>query len=337
MKNIVDTHPYKSFEEQLIFLKNEKGLIIDNPNAALEELKTFSYYTLINGYKDIFLDKTITKKETFIKGTTFSMLYQVHWADLALGNIMFKYALTIEKKLKTQIAYLIAQKYSTLETNFIDRKNYSSAKEVNGFYSELKRGFAKAKRTDVSCLHYQNTHANIPPWILAKGISFGNILNWYKVLKPQDKKEIIEQTIGLCQSLNNEENLEFFKISIDQVYQYRNLTAHGNRTVALKLKSSHKYKYLKEKGAATYFLINNEYRHKNDLFSLMMTILLLTNDIYLANNFILDLEILFFKYKDEKFLDKDIYDVFKLPKDFIERLENYRNNKFDPSRTHFIN
>lgn len=337
MKNTVDTHPYKSFEEQLILLQNKKGLIIDNPTAALEELKTFSYYTLVNGYKEIFLDKTITKKETFLKGTTFSMLYETHWIDLAIGNLMFKYTLTIEKKLKTQISYLVAQQYSINEIEFMNRKNYNNAKRVNGFYSELKIGILKAKKTDVSCKHYQTQHNNVPPWILAKGISFGNIVNWYKILKIEDKKEIAEETIGLCDQLNDEENLDLFHLSINQVYQYRNLMAHGNRTVLLRLKSSHKYKYLKGIGAVDSFIVDDEYKHKNDLFAVMMTILILTKDIYLVNNFILELKFLFSTYKDVKFIDKDIYDIFNLPKDFIERLENYRNNKFDPSKTGFPN
>lgn len=48
-------HPFKSFEEQLSILE-ERGLAIDDYKLALDAMESFSYYTIVNGYKDLFLD-----------------------------------------------------------------------------------------------------------------------------------------------------------------------------------------------------------------------------------------------------------------------------------------
>ncbi|MGH2182910.1 Abi family protein, partial [Enterococcus faecalis] len=86
---------FYSYDEQLILLK-EKGLLISDDDVAKQILKNFSYYTIINGYKDLFTDNHI-----YVPDTRIETLYELHWIDLKLSGILFKYSLIVEKKLKS--------------------------------------------------------------------------------------------------------------------------------------------------------------------------------------------------------------------------------------------
>ncbi|UNQ10166.1 Abi family protein [Enterococcus faecalis] len=50
---------------------------------------------MINGYKDLFTDNHI-----YVPDTRIETLYELHWIDLKLSGILFKYSLIVEKKIK---------------------------------------------------------------------------------------------------------------------------------------------------------------------------------------------------------------------------------------------
>lgn len=72
-------HPYLTFEKQLRQLEN-RGIIVNDKSFAINALQNFSYYSLSNGYKDLFLASRSPEK--FKDGTTFEMLYTANWLDL---------------------------------------------------------------------------------------------------------------------------------------------------------------------------------------------------------------------------------------------------------------
>ena len=89
--------PFLTYEQQLAKLKKDK-LVIDDENFAIKTLQNISYYSLICGYKDIFKDKETNKYRTESKFEDIYMLYQF---DESLRNIIFKYILKIERKIKS--------------------------------------------------------------------------------------------------------------------------------------------------------------------------------------------------------------------------------------------
>ena len=56
---------FKTAKEQMKILKS-RGLIIENDESSKEILSDNNYYYLINGYKDIFIDKS-SKEEKYIE------------------------------------------------------------------------------------------------------------------------------------------------------------------------------------------------------------------------------------------------------------------------------
>lgn len=324
-------HPYKSFEEQLKILEQEKGLIIDDVDLAMEAIQSFSYYSIINGYKDLFL-KSSQAKETFVNGTTFSMLYTVHWMDIKISNILFKYTLAIEQKLKTQVSNLVAKMYSTDEDKYLDKRNYTPNPSVRGKLSEVRSGIREEKQRNVSIIHYVKNEGNVPPWIAVTGLSFGNTCNWYAILKKNDKKAVINSFFDRPLLLKDDDLLIFFSRTIGQVYKFRNLSAHGHRIFKMGLPEDCKqvWRILKKIKLEKYFSESNQPQNQNNLFSVMMSICLLCNDSFVIAEFLREIYYFFEEYSQDDYIfnGKSVYDLLDLDKNFFLRLKSYYENKF---------
>ncbi|AJK51216.1 Abi family protein [Mycoplasma capricolum] len=113
---------FKTFEEQIEILKS-RGLIISNEQKAIEILKQENYYNIVNGYKDLFLKKSLdNNKDIFIENTNFDELYSLFLFDRELRSILLKYILIFERDFKTTIAYNFSKKYN--KNNRIDSYLY---------------------------------------------------------------------------------------------------------------------------------------------------------------------------------------------------------------------
>jgi abortive infection bacteriophage resistance protein len=95
----------------------ERHISVPDKEFAIQVLQNYSYYGIINGYKNTFLQ--VPNSDSFIPGTNFNELYTLHIIDTSLNNIIFKYILFLEKALKSRISYLVAQKYGVY-TNPLD-------------------------------------------------------------------------------------------------------------------------------------------------------------------------------------------------------------------------
>lgn len=91
--------PFKTYRQQLAILRS-RGLSIPNGSKAMRILERENYYSLINGYKDLFLVRDVTGKsvspEQYIPGTTFDELYSLYTFDRALRNILLEAILKFE-------------------------------------------------------------------------------------------------------------------------------------------------------------------------------------------------------------------------------------------------
>ena len=324
-------HPFKTFEQQLqgLYKKGGKGLIITDKEFALEAIKSHSYYTIINGYKDLFIDQTATTEEKFVEGTTFSMLYQVYWMDLTMSNILFKYSLVVEKKLKNILSYNVAKNFSDNEDKYMNEKNYSLEKQ-KGKYNALIKNIEEAKTKDNSCIYYKDNEENIPPWIIVKGISFGSTFLWYSILYKRHKLEVIKDFFNRY-PLKDDDTLVFFKTILEQVYEFRNLSAHGNRTFHFSLEKNIPIRMLQSLQLIEIFETDDHgYLPRNNLFSIMFSILFLISDKYVAQNFIFDLNAFLSMYSQSAFSfpNADVFKLFDLPRNTVDRLQKLFELKF---------
>lgn len=333
MSTFHTSHPFKDFDDQKKKLVEEKKLIIDNPDLLDLSLKSYNYYTIINGYKDLFLDPALSRgeKEVFKKGTTFSMLYQAHWMDITMSSILFKYTLLVEKKLKTRVSYLLAQSFGVNEDDYLRDNAYNSARQHKGKLNKVRSEINKNRDKDISAIHYMSTENNLPPWIAAKSISFGNTFIWYQVLRGPHKQKIAKEFLTPCPFMKIESLSDFFYRLMGQVYEYRNLSAHGNRTFMLQIPEKYRLVTTQLKEAKLHALFEkNDYKHRDNLFSVIVSILVLLDDPYAINNFIIELRNFFLVYEVERFNfnGKDVFDLFNLPRSFVDDIEEYIKIRF---------
>ena len=117
---------FKSIEEQIEILKN-RNLIIDEIQAK-KIFKENNYYYVINGYKDLFVDKS-KSEEIYKANTEFKEIYSLYKFDIDLRMLFLKYTLLLERKLDTYIAYEFSKKYG--HKDYLKEKNFENTQKNN--------------------------------------------------------------------------------------------------------------------------------------------------------------------------------------------------------------
>ena len=95
---------YKSNEELINYLLS-KGVVISNKKDALEKIERYTYYSIVNTYKNIFKDKN----GDYINNVSFDDIYAIFEFDKNLKNIVLKYCLEIETVIKSIMANQISK------------------------------------------------------------------------------------------------------------------------------------------------------------------------------------------------------------------------------------
>lgn len=327
--------PFKTYEE-LIAIMEARHIEITDKEFAIQALQNYSYYGIVNGYKNTFLQ--VEGTDDFIPGTNFEQLYTLHIVDTALNNIIFKYILFLEKALKSRISYLISQKYGVYtirndlfcsdEGDYLCRHHYSNS---TGRRSNVLRSLKERINHDNSnpiMQHYINSKNHIPPWILTTSIPYGLTIEWYNILRGNDKLEICNSFIspGL---FNEEKTKEFVRKVLELTKEYRNKIAHGNRTFSiLNLPQLPKEQLL----TLTFNAISEEEYNlgigRDDTFAVILSLVVMLSDKYLITNFYTELRNVISPYENLKFNGQTIFDVLGFPDDVFQRLDKLRAQKF---------
>lgn len=182
---------FKTINEQINILKNKNLDIKDLVNAKLL-LTNNNYYYLINGYKDLFIDKT-NKKETFLKGTNLEEIYNLYEFDRKIRIIFLEYILLIERKIDTYIAYEFSKNYGYKNYlipnnfNYINKNKELIDKFLNDINLEISHQY---KNSNKMIVHYLDTYNYIPLWVLVRVLSFGKVSKFYSFMKDKEQNVI---------------------------------------------------------------------------------------------------------------------------------------------------
>lgn len=330
--------------EAMIDLMQSSNIDVGDREAAVSALQEFSYYVLINGYKDTFL--AIPGTDCFVPGTKFDDILTIHLIDININGAILKYILSIENSLKSKLAYLIAEKYgvwtdrTSLQLNndhdYLSISHYTKNRTLKNIAKNLMKRLkynlnqqCRHNKTVKSkaLLHYIDHHTHIPPWILMTEITFGDAISWYSVLKSEDKREICNLLIS--SAIKTEDKEEFLKQALELLRKFRNKIAHNNRTFNVSnLPVLPKWSYL---ALTCGTLTEEEYDNnmgKSDLYGVLNTCLLLFGTPYLGSQLINDIKYIFEPYTGQSIMGKSILSIFGLPNDIIERLETIQKSKF---------
>lgn len=321
--------PFKTNDELIELLEN-RNVVITDKNFAKQCISNISYYSLINGYKDLY---SIDEDDKFKFPVPFYEFYNLYRFDTFLNNIIFKYIISIEKSLKTKLAYIISKEYGVFTdlndcTNmnpddYLYKLNYRNNKQTQSVIKKIKQEISNSKNESVK--HYKTNHNHIPCWILINGIPFGLTIKWYEILKPNNKEIICNQFLP-SDNLTIEEKKEFLKKSFDILRKYRNNIAHGN-----KIFNNTILEELPKKSVLTLsnnLITNADYKEgvgRNDIFAVIIIICTLI-DKNSKNIFLSEIISIFSIFNDVIFsTGKTLPEMVGLPNAFIDKLEKLKS------------
>lgn len=249
---------YKSYDDLLTFLQNDKNLIIEDLNIAKHILMKTSYFSLISGYKGIFKNPTTQK---YIDGTTFNDIYSLYRFDNQLRSIFLKYILIAERSIKSSLAYHFSAIYGENQEQYLSPSNYlltnSTQKGIQKLIGILSYQLTHNSNY-VYINHYKTKHKNIPLWIMIQILTLGQVSHMFDYLKASVPIKVCND---FC-NINRKDMHSFLSI----MTKHRNACAHGDRFFNYVTKDSITDTLIHQKLHIPQ--INGRYQNgKNDIFS----------------------------------------------------------------------
>lgn len=250
--------PYKSYDDLLAFLQNDKNLIIEDMDAARHVLTKTSYFSLISGYKDTFKNPTTGK---YIDGTTFEDIYRLYRFDHELRSIFLKYMLIAERSVKSSLAYHFSATYGELQKEYTSSSHYvitsANKREIKKLLDIFQ--YQLTRNTDHAYInHYKTKHQNVPLWIMVQVLTLGQLSHMFDYLKAT-------VPIKVCNDFHHIARKDMHSF-LSIVTKHRNACAHGDRFFNYVTKDSitdtliHKKLHISQ--------MNGRYQNgKNDVFS----------------------------------------------------------------------
>ncbi|MGL4365649.1 MAG: Abi family protein, partial [Cetobacterium sp.] len=271
---VINMKPFNSYNIQIRKLQ-ARGIKIKSKTKVKKILIEENYYSLINGYKDLFLDNNKYKV-----GTDFFEIYALYNFDRNLRNILLKKILKIENKLKSVLAYTFSKSYGN---DYLNIQNYDIIFKDNHKYSTLNKKSKKENDEKMNTVHrlmsslvgtiaanslkkaYLShnllTHKEVPLWVLVNILTMGATSMFYSCLKQQERQKI-------SQSFKVKES--DLAIYIKILSLFRNICAHEERCYNVKSKdwivdTSHHSRLNLPKNAS-----NDYIKGKQDIFALLI-------------------------------------------------------------------
>ncbi|CDK35468.1 FIG00754708: hypothetical protein [Ligilactobacillus salivarius cp400] len=247
---IENRKPFKTLRSQLKILRN-RGLNVSTDGKPMRVLERIGYYTLINGYKTLFLTRDSNGKiihpEKFIKDASFNEILSLYNFDKELRSILYSALLEYETNLGSELAYRFSEEFPDENSYLaIDNFNGYDISSVVGTISSLSNTIKNKtpvnKNQENAIKHYVNNHGHVPLWVLVNFLTFGELNYFYR--NCQDKVQM-----NIAKDFSNHLRREYNKkydISIKPetinainhlVNHFRNAVAHNEITY-----SKHLYK-----------------------------------------------------------------------------------------------
>lgn len=141
--------PFKTIDEQIAILES-RNMSTDSMTPLI--LKREGYYSVINGYKSLFLSGAETRRvgeDRYADGTAFKDVYRLFTFDRDLRMTMTRYFAQAEAMLKTICAYRFSEAHTKESEPYLNPQNFAGI--VKGFPTApacviLRRSTRSARR-----------------------------------------------------------------------------------------------------------------------------------------------------------------------------------------------
>lgn len=238
---------FKSVDE-LVRLLESRGVSTDANTPSI--LKRESYYAVINGYKDPFLDHEAMRSapdDVYKQGTTFDQIYDFFLLDREVRWALFPYLTTCETMLKNAVVHAFCERYPDPEA-YLDRANYVNSRDMlvpDGFKGNKARLHAKNLSDLMARLNgkvtmsggyskpfirrYMEKYGFVPLWVLQNDLTFGNVEHFYQLQKRGVQnaacRTVSELTDNESRRIGARDMLRAFAVLV----HFRNICAHDDR------------------------------------------------------------------------------------------------------------
>lgn len=317
--------PFKTYEEQHKKLISDYEIISVDKNFEIETLKTFSYYNIINGYKEIFMSGG-----SFKAGVTILDILKFNVHEKYFLTTLFKYSTYVEEFFKVKLAYTIAKNNSVNHLEYLKEKYYNVPnKRRVKFISTIDQIKKSFSTNDQPTKHYAEKHNHIPPWILFKNVYFNNVVDLFTFLN-QSMKEDILNDYNLLSAVNSNIDLKSknFKKMLTIVRKFRNKIAHNSKVFNYRVEAVDEIVHYEIQGVLpAYFLSFKDIRNgigRTDLFAMIFSIIILLDNSFMRYLFLQELKNSIIGIKQSKYSNL-YFKLSNLPLDIEERLDSMIN------------
>lgn len=219
---------FKTYQEQVELLIS-RGVTIENFDCAVRILECENYYSVINGYNDLFLTTTRTS-DCYKPGTNFEEIVALYNFDRHLREILLIELLRVEKLIRTKVTYAFSMHHGFDHRKYLSLGCFNSAGPKNEFLSERLIKELEDTISDYSQKHkaisfYLNTHGYVPMWVLSNVITFGT-LNYFISRMLYTEKQEVSKEFNV--------SVKDFESILHILCDFRNKCAHGERIYSYK-------------------------------------------------------------------------------------------------------
>ena len=232
---------YKNSNELLDYIIS-KGVYVNNEEDALYKIKIYSYYSIINTYKAVF--KNINNE--YKKNVSFDEIYALFEFDKNLRSIFLKYSLEIEMILKSLLAETLSSRYGIKD--YLVKENFDdtvSEPIITELINILEEEINKQNGKHEAVTHYIDEYGFVPPFVLTKILTLGELSRLYAMLKQSDRQSI---------SKNFKLSDKVLKQIIINMTMIRNICAHNERLFSFHSKFRISFKYIEKNWIYVKFL-----------------------------------------------------------------------------------
>ena len=198
---------FSSFSDQVSWISDEKGIKIKDREYAEEMLRQIGYFPLMGGYKHLF---RISNTKKYKAGTSFEEIVSLYKFDAELRELFFKYLLQIERQMRSLMSYYFTEMYGAEQKQYLDANNYNNTKRNHAtivkLIATLKRATTTTDYTYIN--YYRKTYGEIPLWVLANVLTFGNLSKMFRVF-PQSLKSKVSKNF---EPLNQHQMEQFLSV-----------------------------------------------------------------------------------------------------------------------------
>ena len=233
----VNPKPFKTVEEQVRILES-RGLVFENGDSAAAFLLKESYYAVINGYKDAFLDKEKTNlvgEDRYREGASFNAFQLMYKFDKALRDETMNVLLEAEGAMKAATVYAFCSVHDGAD-DYLDPACYCSKSEYKPAWRYTKglirllsvmQDTRDNRQRKPYIEHYNKVHRCLPLWVAAKCLTFGNMSAFFDYQKQSVKtRACVALSRALGKAVVRQKALEF---AYHALPAFRDICAHDER------------------------------------------------------------------------------------------------------------